>query len=155
MPDRHGRVRQLVDGKIVRRVAPELRQRTYTYGPPIERVKARITIDSNGCWIWNGAKTSGGYGHVKTGLTTYKHAHVVTYEDKYGPVTEGLELDHLCRVRACCNPDHLEAVTHTENVRRGGAMVRKCAHPDSEFYRRKSNGRIVYCRTCRRKRRAA
>jgi hypothetical protein len=41
------------------------------------------------------------------------------YEDKYGPVPEGLVLDHKCRVRICCNPEHLEAITNEENVRRG------------------------------------
>lgn len=46
-------------------------------------------------------------------------AHRVYYERKYGPIPHGLEPDHLCGIKACVNPDHIEPVTHTENVRRG------------------------------------
>ena len=45
-------------------------------------------------------------------------AHKYMYEKKHGQVPEGMELDHLCRVTLCVNPDHLEAVTHTQNMRR-------------------------------------
>lgn len=71
------------------------------------------------CWIWVKAVLPSGYGHCWDGRTgRMKGAHIVFYENKLGPVLEGLELDHLCRVTECVNPDHLEAVTHTENVRR-------------------------------------
>lgn len=69
------------------------------------------------CWIWQRATSRHGYG-----CTTVKYrrlpAHVVYYEARFGRVPDGLEIDHLCRVKACVNPDHLEAVTHQENVRR-------------------------------------
>ncbi len=51
--------------------------------------------------------------------------HRVTYETFVGPIPEGLEIDHLCRNRLCCNPVHLEAVTRKENVRRGLACALK------------------------------
>lgn len=69
------------------------------------------------CWIWQRATTHGYGVHRRSGRSIT--AHIVFYEEKFGPVPKGLELDHLCRVRACCNPDHLEAVTTATNTRRG------------------------------------
>lgn len=70
------------------------------------------------CWIWQGAKNNKGYGLLTIGGKN-KLAHVEYYERKNGPVPCGLELDHLCSVPLCINPEHQEPVTHTENVRRG------------------------------------
>lgn len=72
---------------------------------------------SNECWLWTatyGRKT--GYGRFGVGNQVVKDAHVVSYELTYGPIPEGLEIDHKCRVRLCVRPDHLEAVTHSENM---------------------------------------
>jgi hypothetical protein len=52
-----------------------------------------------------------------------RRVHRINYEAKYGPVPAGKELDHLCKQKECVNPDHVEAVTHTENVRRGPHTV--------------------------------
>lgn len=72
------------------------------------------------CHVWTG-KLSEGYGKVYVGDYRYKYAHRVRYEAVWGPVPEGLELDHLCRNPSCVRVSHLEAVTHQENVRRGNA----------------------------------
>lgn len=74
------------------------------------------------CWYWARAVTNTGYGHVWDG-TAVRKAHRVVYEALVGDVPDGLELDHLCRNRICVNPDHLEPVTHLENVRRGNARL--------------------------------
>lgn len=85
---------------------------------PIESLLARITL-SGSCWIWTGA-TVAGYGAVKRDRRKVR-AHRYVYEAMVAPIPEGLVLDHLCRVTRCVNPDHLEAVTIGENVRRGHA----------------------------------
>jgi hypothetical protein len=89
---------------------------------PFERAIERVVVDDNGCWLWPGA-TASGYGMIRVGSHSdgtrrTKAVHVVMWEHFEGPVPDGLELDHLCRVRPCSNPGHLEPVTHQENMRR-------------------------------------
>ncbi len=84
--------------------------------PPMMRL--RYIVDENGCWLWTGALDDGGYAAMSIRRKTTR-VHVVTYVDKNGPVPTGLELDHLCRIRRCINPDHLEAVTSLVNTQRG------------------------------------
>lgn len=75
------------------------------------------TIDENGCWIWQRGLTYKGYGACnRDGFQT---AHRWYYAQLVGQIPEGMQLDHLCRVRACVNPGHLEPVTAGENTRRG------------------------------------
>lgn len=106
------------------------------------------------CWLWTKSLTAGGYGRFSvSGLGIL--AHRWAYEDARGPIPAGLELDHLCRIPACVNPDHLEAVTHTENVRRGNGGRRPAEHcprqhpysPENTYIRPDGKGRG--CRKCR------
>jgi hypothetical protein len=76
------------------------------------------------CWIYQGYIKPTGYGLVTVrieGRKTSRNAHVAFYETEVGPVPEGYELDHLCKVRSCIRPDHLEPVTHLTNVLRSSA----------------------------------
>lgn len=96
-------------------------------GTPIplrDRIIANTVVDDNGCWIWQLTVNELGYGHLTigawlTGAIQTRKAHRVAYEELVGPIPDGMELDHLCRVTRCCNPAHLEPVTHRVNTRRG------------------------------------
>ena len=74
---------------------------------------------NTGCWLWLGSLNMNGYGKMRYLGSGNTRAHRISYKAFKGPIPEGLELDHLCRVKSCVNPDHLEAVTHRENLLRG------------------------------------
>lgn len=101
--------------------------------PPIPRLLANIEpVPFSGCWIWMGGITKAGYGHISVN-GAYEYTHRLAYIHFIGSIDTGLEIDHKCRVRSCCNPDHLEAVTHLENVRRG-----LCKTEGGKFWRERS-----------------
>lgn len=86
-------------------------------------------VDKSGeCWLWVGSVSVYGYGQFSAGRGVNKRAHRVAYEHEFGAIPNGLVLDHLCRVRHCVNPAHLEAVTSKENILRGvGATAMNAA----------------------------
>ncbi len=84
----------------------------------VERFTSKYTVEPNtGCWLWTAHVVKGGYGRFRDGRMVL--AHRWSYEHFNGPIPAGEEVDHLCRVRSCVNPQHLEAVTHVINVNRG------------------------------------
>ena len=93
--------------------------------PLEQRFWERVTLSDppEDCWSWRGYTNPAGYGicslsssdgRVKTG-----YAHRTAYELSYGPIPEGLVIDHLCRNRSCINPTHVEVVTRALNTKRG------------------------------------
>jgi hypothetical protein len=78
-----------------------------------------IPEPNSGCWLWLGALSRNGY--AKTGSAAFSSVlvHRASYEAYIGPIARDKQIDHLCRVRCCVNPDHLEAVTQKINVLRG------------------------------------
>jgi hypothetical protein len=110
---------------------------------------------NSGCWLWLGPLNGHGYGRIHH-AGRQRQAHRVVYESHRGPIPIGLELDHLCRVRSCVNPAHLEAVSGWENRRRGNspaalaARATQCrrGHPyvENNIYWTKQGHRI--CRFC-------
>ena len=86
-----------------------------------ERFESRVEKEPmSGCWLWTGTILSKGYGQLWVGTTGKRVlAHRYSYELVRGAIPDGKQLDHLCRVRSCVNPSHLEVVTARENVLRG------------------------------------
>jgi hypothetical protein len=111
---------------------------------------------NTGCWLWVRYVKPNGYGGLCfRGRNRY--AHRVSYEAFRGPIPTGLHLDHLCRVRSCVNPDHLEAVTCRTNVLRGEGISAACARATScsqghEYTEANTYPwrDARYCRACRR-----
>lgn len=79
----------------------------------------RYTISPSGCWLWDGPLYTNGYGKTAREIHGTKLAHRVIYLASGREIPGGLELDHLCRVRQCVNPDHLEPVNRSVNIQRG------------------------------------
>jgi hypothetical protein len=122
--------------------------------PLLDRLIAR-TEKTDSCWLWTGALDLYGYGQFIRG----KSAHRAAYELQVGPIPAGHQIDHLCRVRNCVNPAHLEAVTARENTLRSrnrAAMNARKTHckrghefNDDNTYITPTGAR--QCRACRRK----
>lgn len=127
-------------------------------GTPEERFWAKV--DAMGvCWEWTAFKNHDGYGQFRID-GRMKGSHRVAWEFLVGPISEGNQIDHRCRNRACCNPDHLEEVTQHENVLRGRAAIKglnlkthcKRGHEynDENTYKYVWRGNPVrYCMRCR------
>lgn len=90
---------------------------------PVKFLERTIPVTESGCWLWTGALSIGGYGRVRFNKRD-QYAHRALHEHFFGEIPAGYELDHLCRVRCCVNPSHLEVVTHSENMWRGQSPTR-------------------------------
>ena len=118
---------------------------------PFNRMMVRV-IQAGACLVWTGPTAGEGYGNTTFGTRDRLYVHRIAVEATTGEIPPGMEVDHLCRNRVCVNPDHLEVVTHEENVRRARAWFVKpvCPRGHDDFFIDKTNAR--HCRVCDRDR---
>lgn len=111
-----------------------------------------IPVTESGCWLWEGATTVQGYGVMWDGEKN-STAHRIALLAFNGPFNEKFTVDHLCRVRGCVNPDHLEAVPHATNLLRGNtfnaAQVGRTHCPRGHEYTDINTNRWGGMRRCR------
>ena len=130
-----------------------------------ERFWEKVSVQGDGeCWLWQASLDAyryGQFGYRKPTAHTMVKAHRMAYELLIGPIPEGHTIDHLCRVRSCVNPSHLEPVTCRENLLRGEGLTAQyarrthCAQghefTEDNIYWSKEGARV--CRTCSTQRR--
>jgi len=127
-----------------------------------QRFWNKVTLSENGCWLWTAFKDKYGYGRFHAGIQKTPQvafAHRFAYENLVGPIPDGMEPDHTCHNPACVNPDHLQPVTHQQNVQRGLAgyvqsvrMKAKTHCPKGHPYDEQNTGYAKngsrYCKIC-------
>ena len=131
---------------------------------PVEAwIKQLVVVDEMQCWNWPRSLNHKGYGQIGINGKVYR-THRVMFEIQHGLIQPGMMIDHLCRNRRCCNPDHLRAVTprvnSTENVAghpwQLEAAKTHCpaGHPydaENTYVTRQTKGGVMrQCKTCRR-----
>ena len=116
-------------------------------------------VTESGCWLWSGQIAPNGYGRMNATRIKTMYPHRFFYEKYKGSIPDGLTIDHLCRVRCCVNPDHLEAVTQRVNNLRSNNMAARHAltthcpngheYTVKNTYRLKQNGGVIRkCKQC-------
>ena len=139
-------------------LAVSLDERTERAGALLVAIVSNVRMTGRGCWEWQGGRTSLGYGRVFIGGGKVGYVHRMAYAAaKGGSLDPATPLDHLCRNTICCNPSHLEAVTHRINVLRGLSpaahnAVKTHCHQGHEFTAENTYewGGKRHCRECRR-----
>lgn len=91
-----------------------------------ERFWSKVSVSRAGCWVWLAALKPDGYGQFWS-MGKMRGVHRFAYEALVAEIPSGLVTDHLCRVRNCVNPAHMEIVTNHENILRGDGPAGKCA----------------------------
>ena len=129
----------------------------------LDRFHSKYVVDEvTGCMIWTGSRSPTGYGRLYVGgVDAYSHR--FAYEQFVGPIPDGLVIDHLCRNRGCCNPEHLRVCTNRENTLAPGSESPAAIHavkthcPDGHPYDAANTYNYRghrHCLECRRRREA-
>ena len=121
-------------------------------------ITKRVRVSGDDCWLWTGVVAWNGYGSFQNRRGLSRIAHRAVYQTLVGPIPDGLDLDHLCRVRSCVNPSHLDPVTRSENLRRSPLTGKRSENipcckrgheftPENTMGRKDRPGRRI-CRLC-------
>lgn len=121
------------------------------------RFRLKFTVnEETGCWEWIAGISPKGYGqfrHIGSNGRRRSGAHQFSYEAVVGPIPDTLQIDHLCEVKNCVNPGHLEAVTSLVNILRsknqGALNARKTHCPEGHEYDRLTSDGKRFCRRCK------
>jgi hypothetical protein len=121
-----------------------------------EQLRRNLIRTPTGCLIWTGpgAGRNSAYGHLRINRR-WVYVHRLMYEMNIGPIPAGLTIDHLCRVKRCAEPGHLEPVTSKENLRRHYALTTRCPNGHEYTPENTAYDPRRHCRTCRRDRERA
>ena len=88
------------------------------------------------CWNWTGSKVLAGYGYIKVSSKEICYSHRLSYMIFKGLIPLRYQIDHLCKNKSCCNPEHLEAVTRHENSVRAGFLTKRHRYPTIEYFKK-------------------
>lgn len=123
----------------------------------LNRFMNKVFIQDDNCWRWTSSINYSGYAHFWY-KGQVRRAHRVIYEHYFGEIVVGFELDHKCKNRWCVNPDHLEEVTHKENVRRGNVKFPQLSKTHCPYNHPYSGENLSYskegwrrCKACARR----
>jgi hypothetical protein len=120
---------------------------------PIERFLKYIEVNNDGCWDWTGG-TNEKYGIFRFDNKKLGEAHRFSYEFFKDIIPEGLEIHHLCNNHKCVNPEHLEIISHLENIKKGPNRHKTTHCPNGHFYSpentRPTKGGSKVCKICER-----
>jgi len=128
------------------------------FGEALSRIASRIEITDSGCWEPSFSRDTSGYAQVSF-MSGMELVHRITFTAFHGYIPSRLQIDHLCRNRACCNPAHLEAVSPRDNSLRGDTIIARNAAvthcpkghkygPENSFPSDLKRGKQRRCRAC-------
>jgi hypothetical protein len=135
-------------GNVSEDLLARIMMRVDKFGPAPTEPNSPV---NGGCWLWTGGRFPAGYGSISVNNQT-ELVHVLVYRALVGPIPKGFDIDHKCRVRNCCNPAHIEAVSRLTNVLRSRKPYCRHGHLYDEentvYVKKNPNQRL--CRVCER-----
>lgn len=140
-------------GRVQQGLGHDQQLPTHRQRSDVVKFLEKVEIVPGGCWGWKGRVSDNGYTYYRSREHGVYHGHRMSYLLFVGPLDPDKEIDHLCRNKGCVNPDHLEQVTASTNLRRAKPWT-ACdrLHPDAATRLGKRKDGRDYCQECQRTR---